>query len=210
MSAPMVEEEPELSRDQMFDILSSSRRRYTLYYLRQQIEPVQLTDLAEELAAWENDTTVEELSSQARKRVYVSLYQTHAPKLQEAGLITYDADTGEIALREDAPEVEPFISNGDNESKWYQYYGAVALLNAVLLIAAIVGVPPLGTISPLVIGLVVISSFLVLSITHGVSRRRGKNNKSFDIGEPWVGLYADWETPPKGVLFFVVGRTIRQ
>ncbi|MFU1783406.1 hypothetical protein ACM16X_18750 [Haloarcula japonica] len=184
MSEPMVEEEPELSRDQMFDILSSSRRRYTLYYLRQQKEPVQLTDLAEELAAWENDTTVEELSSQARKRVYVSLYQTHAPKLQEAGLITYDADTGEIALREDAPEVEPFISNGDGDSKWYQYYGAVALLNAILLLAAIVGVPPLSAISPLVIGLIVISSFLVLSIAHAVSRRRGKNDKTFDIGEP--------------------------
>ncbi|GGK71161.1 hypothetical protein GCM10009067_24330 [Haloarcula sebkhae] len=184
MSEPMVEEEPELSRDQMFDILSSSRRRYTLYYLRQQKEPVQLTDLAEELAAWENDTTVEELSSQARKRVYVSLYQTHAPKLQEAGLITYDADTGEIALREDAPEVEPFISNSDGDSKWYQYYGAVALLNAILLLAAIAGLPPLNAISPLVIGLVVISSFLVLSIAHAVTGRRGKNDNTFDIGEP--------------------------
>ena len=184
MSEPMVEEEPELTRDQMFDILSSSRRRYTLYYLRQQREPVQLTDLAEELAAWENDTTVEELSSQARKRVYVSLYQTHAPKLQEAGLITYDADTGEIALREDAPEVEPFISNGDDESKWYQYYGVVALLNALLLLGAIIGIPPLNAISPLVIGLVVISSFLVLSITHAITRRRNKNDRGFDIGEP--------------------------
>jgi len=184
MSEPMVEEEPELSRDQMFDILSSSRRRYTLYYLRQQKEPVQLTDLAEELAAWENDTTVEELSSQARKRVYVSLYQTHAPKLQEAGLITYDADTGEIALREDAPEVKPFISNSDSESKWYQYYGAVALLNALLLLGAIVGVPLLSAVSPIVIGLVVISSFLALSIVHAVSRQRNKNDRSFDIGEP--------------------------
>ena len=148
------------------------------------MEPIQLTDLAEELAAWENDTTVEELSSQARKRVYVSLYQTHAPKLQEAGLITYDADTGEVALREDAPEIEPFTSNGDGESKWYQYYAAVALVNAGLLIAAIAGVPQLGAISPLVIGLVVISSFLVLSIAHGVSKRRKKNDKSFDIDEP--------------------------
>lgn len=180
----MVEEEPELSRDQMFDILSSSRRRYTLYYLRQQKEPVQLTDLAEELAAWENDTTVEALSSQARKRVYVSLYQTHAPKLQEAGLITYDADTGEIALREDAPEVEPFVSDGDGESRWYRYYAAVALLNALLLLGAIVGVPPLGTISPIIVGVVVMSSFLALSTAHAVSRRRGDNGKSFDIGEP--------------------------
>lgn len=180
----MVEEEPELSRDQMFDILSSSRRRYTLYYLRQQTEPVQLTDLAEELAAWENDTTVEALSSQARKRVYVSLYQTHAPKLQEAGLITYDADTGEIALRKDAPEVEPFVSDGDADSGWYRYYAAVALLNALLLLGAIVGVPPLSAVSPIVIGVVVMSSFLALSIAHAVSRRRGNNGKSFDIGEP--------------------------
>lgn len=184
MSEAMVEEEPALSRDQMFDILSSSRRRYTLYYLRQQNEPVQLTDLAEELAAWENDTTVEELSSQARKRVYVSLYQTHAPKLEEAGLITYDADTGEIALREDAPEVEPFISNGEDETKWYRYYGAVALLNALLLVGVIIGIPPLTAISPTATGLVVISSFLLLSVAHAVYRWRKRNDKSFDIGEP--------------------------
>lgn len=180
----MVEEESELSRDQMFDILSSSRRRYTLYYLRQQGEPVQLTDLAEELAAWENETTVEDLSSQARKRVYVSLYQTHAPKLQEAGLITYDADTGEITLREDAPEVEPFISNGEDETKWYQYYGAVALLNGVLLVGVIAGIPPFEMISPIIMGMIVISSFLLLSAVHAVSRWRSKNDKSFDIGEP--------------------------
>lgn len=184
MSEAMVEEEPALSRDQMFDILSSSRRRYTLYYLRQQGEPVQLTDLAEELAAWENDTTVEELSSQARKRVYVSLYQTHAPKLEEAGLITYDADTGEIALREDAPEVGPFMSDEENETKWYRYYGAVALLNGLLLVGVIAGVPPLSAIGPTVAGLVVISSFLLLSIGHGISRWRKRNDRSFDIGEP--------------------------
>lgn len=180
----MAEEESGLSRDQMFDILSSSRRRYTLYYLRQQDEPVQLTDLAEELAAWENETTVEDLSSQARKRVYVSLYQTHAPKLQEAGLITYDADTGEITLREDAPEVEPFISNGEDETKWYQYYGAVALLNGILLVGVIAGIPPFEMISPIIMGMIVISSFLLLSAAHAVSRWRSKNDKSFDIGEP--------------------------
>lgn len=184
MSEPMVEEDTELSRDEMFDILSSSRRRYTLYYLRQQDQPVQLTDLAEELAAWENDTTVADLSSQARKRVYVSLYQTHAPKLQEAGLITYDTDTGEISLREDAPEVEPFISNGDDDIEWFRYYGAVALLNALLLVGVVVGIPPFTALTPIALGTVVISSFLLLSIIHGIYRWRGGNDSSFEIGEP--------------------------
>lgn len=44
----MISSDRSLSQDTVFDILSNSRRRYVLYYLRQQTEPVQLTTLAEQ------------------------------------------------------------------------------------------------------------------------------------------------------------------
>ena len=110
MSEPMVEEEPELSRDQMFDILSSSRRRYTLYYLRQQREPVQLTDLAEELAAWENDIPISAVDSTLRKRAYNTLQQTHLPKMNAAGVIDYNRNRGTITLTTNPGQLELFLN----------------------------------------------------------------------------------------------------
>jgi DNA-binding transcriptional ArsR family regulator len=42
----------DLSQDVIFDILSSPRRRYVLYYLRKEGGPIDLTQLAERVAAW--------------------------------------------------------------------------------------------------------------------------------------------------------------
>jgi hypothetical protein len=46
-----------------------------------------LSDLAEHIAANENDCTLHELDRAERKRVYVSLYQTHLDRLENAGVI---------------------------------------------------------------------------------------------------------------------------
>lgn len=85
-------EREELSQDLIFDLLSNPRRRFILYYLRIESGPVKLPDLAKEIAAWEYDTPIDELTDQEQKRAYVSLYQTHVPKLVEAGLVDYDTD----------------------------------------------------------------------------------------------------------------------
>jgi hypothetical protein len=57
-----------VSQDEIFDILSNGRRRYVLYHLREAEGPVKLEDLAQDLAAWENETTIDNLSKQQRKR----------------------------------------------------------------------------------------------------------------------------------------------
>lgn len=166
----MANEDSELSRGRVFDILSSPRRRYVLFYLKNRQQPVELTELAEELAAWENDITVDELSSQARKRVYVSLYQTHVPKLEEAGLIEYDADTGHLVLAEDTSELAPYLGEETRDRPWYLYYLALAVANVALLAGVSAGVVPLGQTLG---GIVVVGSFLLLTIAHYALRRDG-------------------------------------
>ena len=87
------------SKDVLFDILKNERRRRALEYLRE--EPTTtLSDLAEHVAALENDKSVRELTSSERKRVYVGLYQCHLPKMADAGVIQWSTDTG-IATAED-------------------------------------------------------------------------------------------------------------
>jgi len=167
-----------LSRDRVFDILSSPRRRYVLYYLREHGGPVELTDLAEKLAAWENDTTVAELSPQARKRVYVSLYQTHVPKLQEAGLIEYDSDSGELSTAAENSSVDPYLGSQTAERRWYVYYLVLTVSSLGFLAAVLGGLLPVSL--TVTVGLV-IGAFLLLAAVHTVvDYRETQGSTEFD------------------------------
>ena len=94
------------SPDTVFEILSNRRRRLVLYYLREHGGMATMNELSENIAALENDVPVADLTSQQRKRVYVSLYQTHLTKLEETGMIEYDRDEGEVRLTDRADEVD--------------------------------------------------------------------------------------------------------
>lgn len=96
----------ELSEDVVFDILRNERRRRTLEFLRD-VRTTSLSDLAEHVAARENDKPVRDLTSSERKRVYVSLYQCHLPKMAKAGVIDYDRSRGSIELR--GPSSQCFV-----------------------------------------------------------------------------------------------------
>jgi hypothetical protein len=67
--------------------------------------------VGESVAIAEIGTARHDLSSQQRKRVYMALYQTHVPKLNEAGLVGW-AETNSIvcATAETAPAVDTLDS----------------------------------------------------------------------------------------------------
>ena len=92
-----------LSRDVIFDILKNERRRRVLEFLRDD-PTTTLSDLAEHVAALENDKPIRELTSSERKRVYVGLYQCHLPKMADAGVIDYDRSRGTVELRDSTSE----------------------------------------------------------------------------------------------------------
>lgn len=129
-----------LSQDTVFDVLSSARRREAIAILREEETPIELTALAEIVAARENDTSVEELSSQDRKRVYVSLYQTHVPKLVDVGIVEHDTDSGEVELTAQASAIEPYLRNPQQRTAWSRYFLAVAVVGGLLFLAISFGV----------------------------------------------------------------------
>lgn len=83
-------EEPELDIDLVFSLLGTSRRRAVIRYLEAEPLPVEIGDLANHIAAHEYGKSVEDITSDERKRVYVSLYQCHLPKMANAGVIRYE------------------------------------------------------------------------------------------------------------------------
>jgi len=86
----------ELTRDDLFHVLQCRRRRLVLKYLHEYPgdEPADMSDIAEHIAALEHDTTVDSLRSKQRQRVYIALYQSHLPKMDDAGVISYNQDRG--------------------------------------------------------------------------------------------------------------------
>ncbi|WP_018258968.1 DUF7344 domain-containing protein [Halomicrobium katesii] len=157
----MFSNNDELSQDTVFDVLSSARRRETIAILREEETPIELTTLAEIVAARENDTTVEELSSQDRKRVYVSLYQTHVPKLVDVGIVEHDADTGEVWLTSQAGAIEPYLHNPEQSRRWHRYYLVVAVVGGLAFLATSFGALPF--VSGALLGQILVLAFVLLA-----------------------------------------------
>jgi len=161
-----------LSQDTVFDLLSNSRRRFVLHYLERAGGPVRLSELAAEIAATENDVSVDELTSQQRKRTYVSLYQTHIPKLQDAGAVSYNAETGMVELAAGAGEIGEDFHQQGTDRQWQYYYLLLAGVGLVLYaLAALAGV---STGVLFLLGAVVFGAFGVIAATHYLSIRRGR------------------------------------
>lgn len=98
-----------LSLDVIFEILHVSRRRDVLTYLETHDGSSSLDELAEFIAAKENDIEEWELSSSQRKRVYIGLYQCHLPKMDEAGIIDYNQPRGLVELKPTAAQLYPYL-----------------------------------------------------------------------------------------------------
>lgn len=175
-----IEDEP-LTQDVVFDILSSARRRYVLYQLRTEDDPVELTELAEDVAAWENDTTVDELTKQQRKRVYVSLYQTHVPKLEDASLVQYDQDSGEVRLTQAANDIDQYLNPGEQEVQWQYLYLPVAVLGIGVAALSNFGVWIFGAMTSAAVGVVIFSGVLITVAAHFTVWRMNNNQVPDDL-----------------------------
>jgi hypothetical protein len=101
--------EEALPLDVTFEMLKNRRRRLVLSYLRENGETTRIGDLAEHIAAIENDTDVAQLNSQQRKRVYIGLYQCHLPKMDDAGVVDFNQDRGLVDLRENADQLYAYL-----------------------------------------------------------------------------------------------------
>ncbi|EMA31454.1 MULTISPECIES: DUF7344 domain-containing protein [Haloarcula] len=94
-----------LPLEDLLQMAKSERRRQCLRAITEHGR-IELTDLAEIVAAAEVNTSRDQLQSQQRKRVYVALYQTHIPKLSDTGLVRWAEANGTVcATAETAPAV---------------------------------------------------------------------------------------------------------
>lgn len=86
----------DIEMDHVFGILENQRRRYVLKYLSTTERTIPLSDLTEQVAAWESNEEPRQLTSRDRQRVCVSLHHCHLPKMAASSAISYDQERNEI------------------------------------------------------------------------------------------------------------------
>ena len=98
-----------LSTDDLFGVLSHQRRRCVLRCLGEHQTPLTLADLADEVTAREQEAPLPDVPAEEVKRVYVSLYHTHIPKLADADLVEYTQERDMVALSTENEHAEALL-----------------------------------------------------------------------------------------------------
>lgn len=155
MAAPAAEsEDAELEESEIHDVLRNDRRRLTLDALqRTDREVLPVRDLSEEIAA--RETGEDPPPRDKRQSVYVSLLQTHLPKLDQLGIIAYDEDEKAVHLRDRVQEVEVYMEVVPAyELSWGEFYVGLGVLGLLAAAAMLVGVPGFSGLGSATVALV--------------------------------------------------------
>jgi len=160
----IISPEARKTKNTLFSVLSSHRRRYVLYACNQADGETTLSDVAEQVAAWEYDKPIAEITSAERKRVYTSIQQHHLSKLEDAGLITVDGDR--LSSTAKARNLDVYLEVVPEETvPWSVYYLGLTVLGGVVLGFSYLGWLP-DAVSMGVVAAVLLVAYLISSLVH--------------------------------------------
>ncbi len=156
-----------LSKGEIFEVLRNQRRRYVLQYLKQDGDPVELGDLAQQVAAWEYETTLDDVTPEQRKRVYTTLQQTHLPKMDEAGILRFDSDEGMIEPTDLTPDISIYLEIVPGEEfAWRELYLSLGAISCALVAALWIGIYPFTVLSPIAWAAIISITVTATAIAH--------------------------------------------
>jgi DNA-binding transcriptional ArsR family regulator len=129
-------------------ILSNPRRRAAIKQLCSSPGTISVRDLSEVIAATETGQTP--APRNVRESVYISLHQTHLPKLHELGVIEYDRELKEVYLLDAAKDLDRYMDVVTAFGvTWGGYYRSLGVFGLAVVVAALAGVPGLAAVDPL-------------------------------------------------------------
>ncbi len=164
---PEPDDHSTLSKGEIFEVLRNQRRRYVLQYLKQDSQPVELGDLAQQVAAWEYETTLEKVTPEQRKRVYTTLQQTHLPKMDQSGILVFDSDDGVIQATERTKDLSIYLEIvPGHEFAWRELYLSLGAISCALVAALWMGIYPLTMLSELGWAGVIAATVTMTAVAH--------------------------------------------
>jgi hypothetical protein len=158
----------EISEDDLFDVLANQRRRFAVHLLKHEPdETIEIGEMAEQIAAWENGIDAAEISSSERKRVYTALQQSHLPKMDDAGVVEFNKDRGVVEPTPALTDVDVYLDVVEGrEIPWSEYYLGLSGVAAALVGAVWLGVWPFTLLPPLAWTLAIVVAFAFSALAH--------------------------------------------
>ena len=150
----------------LFEVLGNERRRHVIQVVREE-ESVGLADLAEAVAVREHGVDPDDLTRRQKKTTYSALQQTHLPKMDTAGVLTFDKAASEVTAGDAIVEYTMYLdvvpSRGVRRSELYLYVAAAGVVVAAGLWAAL---PPFAWVPPLVWGGLLVASVAAVAVVQ--------------------------------------------
>lgn len=122
-------------------VLSNERRRMTLEILGEEDGSISARELSERIA--ERETDQQPPPRNVRQSAYVSLIQSHLPKLDELDVVDYDNGSKTVTLSTSADRVSAFMESG-SRSVLDEHYLLVSVIGVVGVLASKAGVVGVG------------------------------------------------------------------
>lgn len=133
---------------EIHEVLSNERRQLILEFLSEANGPLSARDLSEKIAAAETDESPP--PTNIRQSAYVSLHQTHLPKLDELGIVEYDQSAKTVELNDRAHRINEYrATNSNSERPWNELYLVLSVLGLLAVAGGEAGVPLLAGIGSL-------------------------------------------------------------
>ena len=141
-----MEEPEELTKNELFDILRNSRRRSVISCLLEQDQAMTVEELTRHVAADEYETSPAEVTARQYKRVYTGLYQCHFPRMQDLGVIDFDAERNLVSLRPEATRLSPYVTE-ESEGPLEKIELGLAVVISLVVISGLLGIGPFAQVS---------------------------------------------------------------
>jgi hypothetical protein len=184
LAPPRISGDSSISRDVAFEILNCRRRRQVLRYLLEYAEDraAELYDITRQVAAWENDISLESVTSTQRMRVYTALRQSHLPKMDKRGVLEFDKDRGRVELTEEASNLVVYMDTIPHQAiEWSKIYLSIGSASFVLLLTTVLGVYPFSLVPVTVSAVIVTATFLVVAAVHANWNRQIYSGSDGDV-----------------------------
>lgn len=150
-----------MDESEVFHILGNDRRREIICTLAEVKGGLSVSDLARQIAEKEEDV---ESSKNLYKSVYVSLQQTHLPKLAKKDIVVYDKDTQRVEPGQTFSQIQPYLRETNGQAMTLRLVVPL-LLSALGLFVALgltMRIPIIESIGTTVVGAIFLLLIVVL------------------------------------------------
>lgn len=169
-----------------FDILSNRRRRMVVRILEEEspTESIDVDYLSRQIAAWEEETSIDGIDYTDRKSVYTSLQQLHLPAMDEAGVVDFDERAGTITATEETEGYTVYLEVINEEDvPWHGYYLGLAAISGALLFPIVLDVAPFDQLPALTVYAFLTVSLLTSAVVHTYFVRQRRLDTDVARGE---------------------------